>query len=212
MNTRGKVIVLEGVDGAGKTTQLEYLRSYFSLPEQQERFGETVFVHEPGGNEVGERIREIILSHPMNAKTEILLFFASRNELLQKTVLPLLKEGKNVIYDRFDLSTFAYQVYGRQREDLRDFVLSLSQEIIPAHFVDYVFFLDLDVEIAKERDRLRDEKSTRFDLEGVEFFNRVREGYKRELSRYPHSIIDASRTREEIREELIRGVEEILER
>ncbi len=211
MNIRGKVIVLEGVDGAGKTTQLEYLRSYLSLPEQRERFGETVFVHEPGGNEVGEKLREIILTYTMDAKTEILLFFASRNELLQKVVLPLLNEGKNVIYDRFELSTFAYQVYGRQREDLRDFVLSLSQEIVPEHFVDYVFFLDLDVEIAKERDQLRDAKSTRFDLEGVDFFNRVREGYKRELLRYPHAIIDASRTRGEIRDELIQGVKRVLE-
>ena len=210
MNTQGKVIVLEGVDGAGKTTQLEYLRSYLSLPEQCERFGKTVFVHEPGGNELGEKLRELILAHTMDAKTEILLFFASRNELLQKTVFPLLNEGKNIIYDRFELSTFAYQVYGRQREDLRDFVLSLSREIVPEHFVDHLFFLDLDVEIAKERDQLRDAESTRFDLEGIEFFNRVREGYKRELPRYPHTVIDASCTREEIREELIRGVEKVL--
>jgi len=205
---RGKLIVLEGVDGAGKTTQMKRLQA--QLETEENIYGRVHFFHEPGSTEVGQRIRELILNHAMDAKTEMLLFFAARNELLREKILPALKRGEHVILDRFFFSTLAYQVYGRERNDLLPLYEKLLQEIVPESIVDMVFFLDLDGETAKERDAQRDEESTRFDREGLAFFERVREGYKKAILNSPHYVIDARKSIEEVWGELWSGVKRIL--
>ncbi len=190
---KGKVIVIEGVDGAGKTTQINLLKEILN-PE------ENIFLKEPGSTKSGQEIRRVILDNDLDAKTEVMLFYSARNELILKEILTALERGQNVIIDRFELSTWAYQVYGRQRPDLASFIENLSREIIPENLVDKYYFFDLDVEISKERERSRDEATSRFDAQGVEFFNRVRGGYKKEIMRYPHQIIDASKSLEEVTE------------
>jgi dTMP kinase len=132
--------------------------------------------------------------------------------LIQKEVLKYLEDGFNIVYDRFELSTFTYQIYGRKREDLRDFILSLSKEVVPKDFVDRYYFFDLDVEISKERERSREENSDRFDAEGVDFFNRIRDGYKKEIANFPYKIIDASKNIEEVRKEFLDDLLEFLKK
>ena len=190
---KGKIFVIEGVDGAGKTTQIELLKK---------EFPDFVFLKEPGSTKSGQDIRKLILENELDSKTELMLFYSARNELILNIILPLIKEGKNVIIDRFELSSYAYQIYGNQREDLKEFIDLLSKNIVPENFIDKYIFLDLDVKISKEREAKRDEKSSRFDKQGVEYFNRVREGYKKEIQRFPHKIIDASKSIEEIFEEI----------
>ena len=190
---KGKVIVIEGVDGAGKTTQINLLKEILNPAEN-------IFLKEPGSTKSGQEIRKVILENDLDPRTEVMLFYSARNELILKEILPALEKGQNVIIDRFELSTWAYQIYGRQREDLIPFIEKLSREIITENLVDKYYFFDLDVEISKERESGRDETTTRFDAQGVEFFNRVREGYKKEILRYPHQIIDASKSLEEVTE------------
>jgi dTMP kinase len=208
---KGKLIVLEGVDGSGKTTQRKLLEEFLSLPENVKKYGKSIFLREPGSTEAGQDIRKVILDYKLDAKTEALLFYSSRNELILNQIVPALNSGKNVILDRFEMSTFAYQIYGRERFDLKHFVKSLSENIVPINFVDHYFFFDLDVEIAKKRESQRKEETTRFDAEGVTFFNNVREGYKKELQNFPHTIIDASQSIEGVKKDFFNAVLEIFE-
>jgi dTMP kinase len=208
---KGLIIVLEGVDGSGKTTQRKILEEFLALPENIQRYGESIFLREPGSTEAGQDIRKVILDYKLDAKTEALLFYASRNELIINQILPAINEGKNVVIDRFEMSTFAYQIYGRERIDLKDFVKELSREIVPENFVDHYFFFDLDVHIAKEREAKRNEETTRFDAEGVDFFNRIRSGYKNELLNFPHTIIDASQSIEEVKEDFLNAILKIFD-
>ncbi len=203
MIKKGKIIVIEGVDGAGKTTQINLLKEKLD-PEKN------IFLREPGGTKSGQEIRKVILENELDPKTELLLFYASRNELILNEILPAVKNGKNVIIDRFELSSYAYQIYGREKPDLKKFIDELSKNIVPENFVDKYYFLDLDVEIAKEREQRREEETTRFDAEGVDFFNKIREGYKKEIQKFPHKIIDASKSLEEVSEEFLSDVENFL--
>lgn len=193
---KGKFIVIEGVDGAGKGTQINLLKDFLINKKKMHNF---VFLREPGGTRQGEKIREIILNYDISSKTELLLFYASRNELLINHIIPALKEGKNVICDRYELSTFAYQIYGRNQKENKKLIGILQKEIsiIP----DKYYFFDLNVETAKIRTKLRNEKNTRFDNEEVAFFNRVRGGYKKELPKYNYKIIDSSKEINDIKKE-----------
>ena len=195
---KSKFIVIEGVDGAGKSTQIQKLKDFL---EEKGVLEEFVFVRDPGGTDAGSDIRKVILGHDMSSKTEALLFYASRQELLKQKIIPALKEGKNVIGDRYELTTFAYQIYGREKEENRNLIDCLQKEIslIP----DKYYFFDLDAKISKNRTDSRDRKNNRLDDEDVNFFNRARYGYKKELLKYDHKILDASKSIEEVAEEFI---------
>ena len=212
MIKKGKIVVIEGVDGAGKTTQINLLKEFLNKKENIEKFGESLFFREPGSTDAGGDIREVILNYDLDPKTEALLFYASRNELILNEILPAINSGKNVIIDRFELSTFAYQIYGRERSDLKDFIYSLSKNIVPENFVDKYYFFDLDVEISKKREASRNEESSRFDIQGVNFFNKIRNGYKAEIKNFNHLIIDASKSIDEIFESLSSDIIKVLEK
>ena len=190
---KGKVIVIEGVDGAGKTTQINLLKNKLDTEKN-------IFFREPGSTLAGQEIRKVILENKLDAKTELLLFYSARNELILNEIIPALESGKNVIIDRFELSSYAYQIYGRNRSDLKNFINILSKNIVPENFIDKYYFFDVDVEIAKKRDKKRSEKSTRFDNEEIKFFNLVRNGYKKEIQKYNHKIVDASKNVKEVAE------------
>ena len=155
--------------------------------------------------------KSFVLGNDMDIKTELLLFYAARNELIVKEIMPALKNGKNVIIDRFELSSYAYQIYGRKRPDLKDLIDELSKTIIPKNLVDKYYFFDLSVEISKERESKRNEKSSRFELEGIEFFNNVRKGYKKEIKRFPYKIIDSSKSINEVKKEFFDDVLDFLQ-
>ena len=112
----GRFITFEGVDGAGKSTQLEYAVKYL-----EDRGVDVVKTREPGGTEIGETIRELILqaSSPLDASTELLMIFAARNEHIERVIKPAVARGSTVVCDRFTDATFAYQGGGSKMDSAR---------------------------------------------------------------------------------------------
>jgi len=195
--SKGFLVSLEGPEGAGKTSVLEAL-----LPILEENGVEVLTTREPGGVLIGEKIREVILdpSHTqMDAKTELLLYIASRRQHLVEKVLPALEAGKLVIMDRFIDSSVAYQGFGRGL-DVAD-IEWLNQFATDGLKPDLTLYFDIDVEeglarIAKNKNR----EVNRLDLEGLEMHQRVRQGYLYSLEKDPERLvkIDASQALEAV--------------
>lgn len=203
----GIFITLEGVEGAGKTTQLEHLKQHLRKTGYQ-----AVFTREPGGTELGENIRGVLLDSPQEIEpaAELFLFISCRIQLLQQVILPALKAGKIVVCDRFSDATMAYQGSGR----------GISKELISKadHLATSGIKPDLTIllDIAPEEGlaRLRSRKDTnRIDNEDLSFHNRVREGYlsisAKEKKRI--KIINASQPEEDTRQEIAQLVSSFLE-
>ena len=194
---RGKFITLEGVDGAGKSTHLDW------LAERITAAGKKVLVtREPGGTPLGEALRKLLLAQPMHLETETLLMFAARREHLHQTILPALNAGTWVLSDRFTDATFAYQGGGRGLDLGRIEILEnwVQQGLQP----DLTLVFDLSVEEAKRRRLATTATPDRFEQEDLDFFGRVRSVYLARAASYPERIklIDAGKTVEEIRKVL----------
>ncbi|MGV8123878.1 MAG: dTMP kinase [Candidatus Xenobiia bacterium LiM19] len=183
---KGFFITLEGIEGTGKSTQAKAL--YESLTEMGYP---TVFSREPGGTRIGNLIREILINpeyHEMCVLTEIFLFAAARAQHVEQLFRPKLEEGYVVICDRFADSSIAYQGYGR------NVPLALIREINSAATwsiqPNLTFFLDLEPETALHRVRLRVEETEtipdRLEREQLDFFHKVRNGYRRIAQEEPH--------------------------
>jgi dTMP kinase len=174
------LITFEGIDGAGKSTQIKELVHYLTAQGI-----EVLTLREPGGTAVAEKIRQILLesSHEISSLGELLLFSASRAELVQEVIMPALASGKTVILDRFFDSTTAYQGYGRgiDMELLRSIIAVSTCGIRP----DITFYLDLEPEEALKRKFSKTSIPLEFDSDeldrmersGVEFYGKVRQGY-----------------------------------
>ncbi len=174
------LITFEGIDGAGKSTQIQELVHALAV-----RGIEAITLREPGGTAVAEKIRHILLesSHEISPIGELLLFSASRAELIQQVVTPALAIGKTVILDRFFDSTTAYQGYGRglDLEMLRSIIAISTCGINP----DITFYLDLEPEEAMKRKfsktsiplAFEGEELDRMERSGLEFYHNVRRGY-----------------------------------
>lgn len=198
---RGKFITLEGVDGAGKSTHLDWIADRITAA------GKKVQVtREPGGTPLGEELRKLLLAQPMHLETETLLMFAARREHLDQLILPALAAGTWVLSDRFTDATFAYQGGGRGLDLGRIETLEtwVQQGLQP----DLTLVFDLSVEEAKRRRQAATAAPDRFEQEDLEFFSRVRSVYLARAARYPQRIklIDAGKGIPEIRKVL----EEIL--
>ena len=195
--SKGFLVSLEGPEGAGKTSVLEAI-----LPVLEEKNIEFLTTREPGGVLIGEKIREVILdpSHTqMDAKTELLLYIASRRQHLVEKVLPALAAGKLVIMDRFIDSSVAYQGFGRGLDI--EAIDWLNQFATDGLKPDLTLYFDLDVEeglarIAKNQER----EVNRLDLEGLELHQKVRQGYLALYEKEPDRIvkIDASQSFEAV--------------
>ena len=191
---RGKFITLEGVDGAGKSTHLDW------IARRIEAAGKNVVVtREPGGTPLGEELRKLLLAQPMHLETETLLMFAARREHLEQVIQPALAAGKWVLSDRFTDATFAYQGGGRGLELGRIEILEnwVHRGLQP----DLTLVFDLSVEEARRRRMAAAAAPDRFEQEDLDFFARVRAVYQARAARYPQRIqlIDASQTVENIR-------------
>lgn len=197
--SRGVFITLEGGEGAGKSTNVPWIADY--LRSQ----GKTVLVtREPGGTEVAEAIREVLLSPElpgMNADTELLLMFAARNEHLQTKILPALARGEWVICDRFTDATYAYQGYGRGIALSR--IATLEQWVQGNVRPDYVILFDIDVATGMARAQARG-RADRFEQEHAAFFERIRDGYLQRAGEMParYPVIQAAQARVNVREQL----------
>ena len=198
---RGKFITLEGVDGAGKSTHLDWIAGRLEAAGKK-----VVVTREPGGTPLGEELRELLLAQPMHLETETLLMFAARREHLDQLILPALAAGNWVLSDRFTDATFAYQGGGRGLDLGR--IESLENWVHQGLQPDLTLVFDLSVEEAKRRRMAATAAPDRFEQENLDFFARVRAVYLARAARYPQRIrlIDASQTMVEIRKLL----EEIL--
>ncbi|KXS33778.1 MAG: Thymidylate kinase [Candidatus Gallionella acididurans] len=183
-----KFITFEGVDGAGKSTHLEW----FSDALRRRGF-DVVVTREPGGTLLGEQLREILLNQSMNIGTEALLMFAARMEHIEQVIKPSLRAGKWVISDRFSDASFAYQGGGRGLNWGK--LSQLEQWVHPDLQPDLTLFFDVPVEVARQR--LSNNVSLdRFEQEQADFFERVRAGYYKRIQENPqrYVVIDAAQT------------------
>jgi len=182
---KGKFITFEGPDGSGKGTIIKYVKKF--LEKNQIDY---ILTREPGGIEISEEIREIILNKKhlnMDERTEALLYAAARRQHLVEIVIPAIKEGKVVICDRFVDSSLAYQGYARGIGI--DEVLKINQFAIDQLMPDLTIFLDVRPEIGLERiNNSKIRKKDRLDLESLDFHKKVYEGYMKVLNRYPKRI------------------------
>lgn len=171
---KGKFIVLEGPEGSGKTTVSNY------LAEQLRGQGLKVLkTREPGGSDVGERIRSILLDGDikMHARTELFLFLAARAEFVESILKPNLENGYWVVSDRFDLSTLAYQVYSRGLpEEASKNANDLAKDFLSP---DLCILLMTSFEKGRERQEKMGKSKDRIEKEGIDFHKKVFEGYKR---------------------------------
>lgn len=199
------LISFEGIDGCGKSTQIQLLR------QALENQGYSVQVYrEPGGTPVSEQIREILL-HPdsdINPVTELLLFSAARAQLVSEKIIPALNRGEVVILDRFYDSTTAYQGYGRKTMPLAD-VHEINRIASHQYQPDITFYLRLSLEEAWKRTSHL--QKDRMEQAGTEFFTKVVEGFE-ELAKNQHRIvtIEAGGTVEEVHEQILNALKTIL--
>jgi len=192
---KGKFITVEGGEGAGKSSNLSFIQSLLEAAGI-----EVVFTREPGGTDLGEDIRELLLGHKhtgMADDTELLMMFASRAEHLNRKIIPALEAGTWVLCDRFTDATYAYQGGGRNISFER---IALLEDWVQGDLrPDITLLLDLPVETGLERARNRSEPD-RFESEKIEFFENVRSAYLKIAHNEPErvKVIDASKPLEEV--------------
>ena len=188
---RGKFITIDGVEGAGKSTQIDFIRDYLS-----NKGINVILTREPGGTELGEKIRELLLNpetKSMHSETELLLMFAARNEHIHSKIMPALVQGDWVLSDRFTDASYAYQGGGRGLDISR--ITQLEQWVLQDFTPDMTLLLDVPVELGMSRIESRGKKD-RIELEAMDFFDRVREAYINRSKQFPDRIklIDSSQT------------------
>ena len=197
MTVTGKFITLEGVDGAGKSTHLDWLVAH--LRGQ----GRTVVqTREPGGTPLGEKLRELLLHEPMHLETEALLMLAARREHLELVIKPALARGDWVVSDRFTDASFAYQGGGRGLA--LDKLARLEDWVQEGFQPDLTLLFDLPIGIAAQRMAGAARQLDRFEQEQADFHERVRTAYLRRAAGNPGRIrvIDGSQNIESIRKQL----------
>ena len=188
---KGKFIVLEGGDGAGKGTVVKHLQK--TLPK-----GKFVFSREPGGTIVGEKVREILLGEDMSPVTELMLHFSYRFEHIEQVIIPNLNKGIHVVSERYIASTYAYQIEGWTRPDLLPLFCILEKECDNLVRPDLYLFLDLDAKEGERRLKNKGQKLDRFELAGLAFHERVRKAYHKYLKKHPSVIVEAGQGLEEL--------------
>src|SRR3989338_3519116 len=159
MSMKGKFIVIDGGEGSGKTTILKW----FAETPVGKKF---LITHEPGGTDFADKIRTLVLSKEAArapAETQFGLMWAARAEHLKHKIIPALKKGVNVISDRFDSSTFAYQIYGQEAKHLEKIFWQTREVFLRERKPDLYIFLDVEPEVGLERVAKRKEKQTHFD-------------------------------------------------
>ena len=206
-------ITFEGVEGSGKTTQIQRLKRYLT----QKGFPCRV-TREPGGGPIGEKIRKILLNpehRGMSPLSELLLYEASRAQHVIEVVKPFLKKGMIVLCDRFSDASIAYQGYGR-KVDLK-WVERLNRLSSQGIKPDITFLLDCPSHVGLKRalqrnQMLKKEKEERFEREKIQFHHRVRKGYLSIAKKEPHrvKVIDTREGEEKVFEKIRRIVDELI--
>ncbi|MDB4353282.1 dTMP kinase [bacterium] len=197
-------ITLDGIDGVGKSTQIERLINYLG-----ERGQETLLVRDPGTTEIGSKLREILLESDLelHRRTEAMLFMASRCEMVETILRPAIAEGKTVVSDRFLLANVVYQSVGG--EVLPDLLWQMGRLANGGLTPDLTILLDMPAQRSMER---IGSETDRMESRGVDYMEAVRQAFLQQL---PHSsqataIINADQTPEEVSHDLLTSVEQIL--
>lgn len=195
---KAKFITLDGIDGSGKTTQLEVLRNWFA-----EKKLPVVFTREPGGTALGEALRALLLNpdSSVSLHAEALLMFAARRQHLEEVILPALSQGKHVVSDRFTDATYAYQGGGRGLPQEK--IAALEQWVQGRLRPDLTILLDVPLNVSTERlERSRDKD--RFEREDAAFFKRVRETYLQRAiaDRARYAVVNSNRERDLVKTDI----------
>ncbi|WP_038329579.1 dTMP kinase [Kingella kingae] len=191
-------ITLDGIDGAGKTTQLNVIRDWFAAQQLS-----VLFTREPGGTPLGEQLRNILLtpSSQVSLHTEALMMFAARRQHLEDVILPALASGTHVVSDRFTDATFAYQGGGRGLA--YDKIQQLEQWVQDDLRPNLTFILDVPLEVSVARIEGSRQKD-RFEQEDPAFFARVREAYLQRAQHAPerYAVINSNREKPEVKADI----------
>lgn len=204
---KGKFIVIEGGDGAGKGTVIEALRDMYSSDM-------LVCTREPGGTTYAEAIREVALKHQeaktATAKTLFGLVWAARHDHMAKLIIPSLISGKHVLCDRFDSSTYAYQVCGQADSELEKLFWTMRELYLGKYVPDLYIFLDVDPEEGVRRMARRVQQADHFDERKTDFHVRVQRGYHDFRKRVPSKVINTNgREKDEVKadvENIVKGI------
>ena len=204
MQKNGLFITVEGVDGAGKSTAMEWLAEQISAQRT------IVRTREPGGTALGERLRELLLHEKMDLETETLLMFAARREHIAQVILPGLARGEVVIADRFTDATFGYQGGGRGVGF--DKVLILENWVQGELQPDFTLLFDVPLDIARARIAARaaqtHETLDKFENESFEFFRRTRAAYLKRAEAAPQriAIIDSTQSLDDVKKQISQAI------
>jgi len=203
----GKFITFEGIEGAGKSTALEFMQKCL-----QKNGIEVVVTREPGGTKISEAIRKLLLDHNdevMAADTELLLYFASRAQHIAQVIKPALAAGKIILCDRFTDSSFAYQCGGRGISEKR--IEILEQWVHQGLQPDLTILMDLPVSVGRERAKKRSALD-RIEVEQNSFFEKVRAHYLKRAEKYSKRfrVVDASVPLSQLKKTLQNIINEIV--
>jgi dTMP kinase len=196
MSGRGRFITFEGIDGAGKSTQIRFVDDWL-----RGRGIDALLTREPGGTQIGETLRELILHQTMQPRTETLLMFAARCEHVAEVIEPALASGRWVLCDRFTDATYAYQSGGRGLPAAD--VAALERWVHPDLQPDLTLLFDLAPELAAAR-LARAQRSDRFEREQHDFFARVRAGYRSRAAVFPQRfvVVDTSQDKAVVQQQI----------
>lgn len=203
--TKGKFIVIEGLEGAGKTTAITMINDYL-----QARSLSNIQTREPGSTKLGEQIRNVIKNSEDNIDpyAELLLLYAARVQLLQQIIIPALAAGDWVISDRFELSTWAYQGGGRGIDYA--VIEQLSAIFLHGFTPDLIFFLDITPAQGLDRVRIRGLQKDRIEMESNVFFDRVYAAYHAKIKTMSNVInIDARLPIESVQQSIVAALERL---
>ena len=202
-DARGRLVTVEGIDGAGKSTHLPWIR------EVLERAGRRVWAtREPGGTPLGEKLREVLLHEPMAPLTELMLMFAARREHCEREIWPRLEAGEWIVCDRFTDATYAYQGGGHGLDAAR--IAEVERFALGAFEPDMTLLFDIPVDVGRERlGMAKGRVLDKFERQQAAFFERVRAVYLARAAAAPRRcrVIDGTRTLDQVRAD----VETILE-
>ena len=199
---KGKFIVIEGIDGCGKTTQVKEISNWLPKSGLMRKNSHLISTREPGGSQLGKKLRNIILENDANNKpsplSELLLYSADRAEHISKVITPALKKENWVICDRFSDSTLAYQGYGRNIN--LELIKNLESIVCQGLSPDLTIFLEISPEesILRRKDKVPD----RMESEGFHFLEKVNEGFQIIAKEKNWKVISASQDAQTISDQI----------